>query len=252
MIKEYFSHDYDSCNDPQLAAMVGEFKAEGYGIYWRIIELLHKEGGYLAFDMVSFTAISRSIDSDVETVKNLIQKSIDVYKLFFLRNKKFSSKRVLKNLRKREDIKSVRSKAGIASAEKRKTSTHVEHVSTHVEQNPTKQRKGKESKEYIEEGVSAEFLQSMELTTDEVDMVKQYLSLTKKVDLPAEQVQTLFAVFKKKRASRSSYKYDSEVFPHFMETLKFEKFDHAAHNRSSSPIVKLGTSEARIKRAKEW
>lgn len=144
--KEYFSHDIDSSNDPALSAMIGEFKDKGYGIYWRTVEMLHKEGGFLSLNPVTFAAIARSIESDANIVKNVIEKSISDYKLFFSRNEKFFSKRVLKNLKKRRDEKLSKSKAGKASAEKRWGVTRVEQKLTGVQQIVTKERKVKESK----------------------------------------------------------------------------------------------------------
>jgi len=37
----YFSHDYEPTSDPKIAALLGEFGAVGYGIFWRIVEMLH-------------------------------------------------------------------------------------------------------------------------------------------------------------------------------------------------------------------
>ena len=113
--------------------------------------MLHKEGGMLPLTMVTFTAVSRSIEADPEVVKSLVERGINFYKLFFFRKGKFGSRRVLENIRKRLALKTVKIKAGLASAEKRKKSTPVEHVLNTIEHNSTKERKGKEIKEKKEE-----------------------------------------------------------------------------------------------------
>ena len=45
MAKEtfYFSHDYSCINDPKIQALIGKHGAKGYGIFWRIVEMLHED-----------------------------------------------------------------------------------------------------------------------------------------------------------------------------------------------------------------
>jgi sarcosine oxidase delta subunit len=144
--KEYFSHDFDSVNDLKLSAMVGEFHSAGYGIYWRTVEMMHKEGGHLAFNDITFSSIARSLSENPELVKNVITRSTEYYKLFFLKSEKIKSNRVLKNLKIRKDTISAKIKAGKASAEARALQRVGNSNSTRVEQNPTKKSKVKKSK----------------------------------------------------------------------------------------------------------
>jgi uncharacterized protein YdaU (DUF1376 family) len=146
----YFQHDYEPLSDPKLSALVGEFGALGYGLYWRIVEMLHSDTNHvLQHKKYIYTALAKQMLTSVEQVENLLNFAIDVCELFESDGNKFWSKRVQRNIEKRTEIIEKRSKAGKISAEKRKKATHDEHMLTHVQHNSTKESKGKEIKENI-------------------------------------------------------------------------------------------------------
>lgn len=124
MAKEsyYFSHDYNARNDRKIAALVCEYRSSGYGIFWGTCEMMHEEGGTLEFDDITFYAIAKDLNEDFELVKNVIDKCISKYKLFFVENEKVLSERVKRNLFKRHNISEVRSKAGKEGAIAKQTS----------------------------------------------------------------------------------------------------------------------------------
>lgn len=144
MAKEtyYFSHDYDPLSDPKLLALVGEHGAAGYGIYWRIVEMLHSDDDHkLEHERYIYAAIAKQMSTSREEVESIISYSIEVCKLFVSDGSYFWSERVFRNMDKREEIRDKRRKAGLASAEARKgpttqqeiafdqqVSTPVEHV----------------------------------------------------------------------------------------------------------------------------
>lgn len=147
MAQEYFSHDYNSRNDRKMVAFLKAHKAKGLGVYWTIIEMLHEEGGYLPMDIITYTSIGAPIGCTSEFVKKVVEDCISKFKLLVSEEGKFTSDRVKKNLNKRQEIRELKVKAGKASAAaKQQDSTHVQHVSTDVQQNPTNKRKGKEKK----------------------------------------------------------------------------------------------------------
>jgi hypothetical protein len=39
----YFSHDFEPTSDPKIQALISEYGGLGYGIWWRIIEMLHSD-----------------------------------------------------------------------------------------------------------------------------------------------------------------------------------------------------------------
>lgn len=143
----YFQHDYNPTSDPKVQALIGECGAVGYGIYWRIVEMLHEDELHkLQCKKFIYIALAKQMLTSVEQVEAIIKSCIEIYELFKSDNDFFWSERVMRNINKRTELSNKRSKAGKMSAESRKNSTSVEQMPTSVEQNPTKERKGKEIK----------------------------------------------------------------------------------------------------------
>lgn len=138
----YFSHDYEPTSDPKIQALIKDFEWSGYGLFWRIIEMLHSDELH-KLPKKKFIFISLSSNSTtVEQVMNIVEHCITEYELFSTDGDFFWSDRVLRNIDKRNLSFENKSKAGKASAESRKN----QQRSTGDEQKPTKERKGKESK----------------------------------------------------------------------------------------------------------
>jgi len=143
----YFQHDYNPTSDPKVQALIGECGAVGYGIYWRIVEMLHEDELHkLQCKKYIYLALAKQMLTSVEQVESIIKNCIDTYELFKTDGDFFWSERVMRNIDKRTELSNKRSKAGKMSAEMRKKSTCVEQLPTSVEQNPTKESKGKEIK----------------------------------------------------------------------------------------------------------
>jgi hypothetical protein len=149
----YFQHDFSPLDDPKLLALVGECGAAGYGIYWRIVEMLHSEDEHkLRHEKYIMLALAKQMGTSVEQIEQVLNTAINVCKLFDSDGEFFWSERVFRNVGKMEALAEKRRKAGIASAKARKTGktgTGVEHVLTSVQQNPTKENKIKENKRNI-------------------------------------------------------------------------------------------------------
>ena len=145
----YFSHDYSTTNDPKIQALLGKFGSKGYGIYWRVVEILHEEQDHkLYLKPYMFEAIASTFKEDVELINSIIDYSVDVCELFIREENYLYSERVLENISKRDKIKEARSFAGKKSAQLRakQIATNVDQNSTPVDQDPTKEKKGKEKK----------------------------------------------------------------------------------------------------------
>lgn len=157
----YFSHDYEPTSDLKIGAMLTEYGAVGYGLFWRLVEILHSEQSHkIPHKKYVFLTLAKQMLTDVEQIKAFVKSCIEVYELFESDGEYFWSNRVLRNIEKRNEIKEKRANAGKASAEKRKeakeatlqvtdvqqNSTSVEHNLTHDEQISTQSNKGKESK----------------------------------------------------------------------------------------------------------
>ena len=122
MIKDtfYFAHDYEPTSDPKIQALIGEHGGLGYGIYWRLVEMLHSCNTHkLCFKKYIISSIAKQMLTTVEQVNEIINSCID-YELFIKEQDFFYSQRVFFNIEKRNEIRNNNSKAGIASAEKRR------------------------------------------------------------------------------------------------------------------------------------
>lgn len=158
MAKEtyYFSHDYNARNDRKIAALVKDYKSAGYGIFWAACEMMHEEGGELEIDDITYAAIAKDLNEDVEFIKTVIEKCISAYKLFIINGVKLCSERVERNFSKRSDISDKRRKAAFA----RHSHANGQQTEANAMQNGAnkgKERKGnKRKKERIGVNFSAD------------------------------------------------------------------------------------------------
>ena len=136
----YFSHDSNARNDEKLLAVRMRFGAEGYGIYFMIIERLRDESDNMSIKDYNILAFDFRVSAD--KVKSVIED----FELFeFTDDKKyFYSQRMLNNMK----IKNQKSEKARLSAEKRwnKSESNALAMRTHCEGNAIKESKGKESK----------------------------------------------------------------------------------------------------------
>jgi len=158
----YFAHDFEASNDPKIMALLSEFGATGYGIWWRVVEMLHSEQDHKIlkkpFVMI---ALAKQLQVEKPLIEKLLTYACEVCELLQEDETSYWSERVLRNIEKRDEKKNKRTqaavRAGKASAQKRlnANSTHqsdneqeVNARSTDVEQPLSKsnQRKGKEIK----------------------------------------------------------------------------------------------------------
>lgn len=144
----YFPHDYNARNDRKVAALIQKHKSAGYGVFWITCEMMHEEDGSIEFDEITFGAIAKDANEDVNFVKSVITDCVTEFKLYKREDDIVVSGRVSRNLEHRREISRSRSNAG-------KRSASVRQMSTSVEQNPTK--KGKERKEIKEKNRAINF-----------------------------------------------------------------------------------------------
>lgn len=154
----YFPHDYDAASDPKMQALIGKYGGLGYGIYWRVVEMLHASSEHrLCRKPYLYSAIAKQMLVSDEQMLEIITYAVDFCELFETDGETFWSNRVNKNFERRAEISEKRSFAGkmsaVAKANAKQISTNVEQISTSVEQistsvqqNSTNTNKGKEKK----------------------------------------------------------------------------------------------------------
>ncbi len=136
----YFQHDYEPTSDPKIQALIGEHGAFGYGIFWRIVEMLHSNSDHtLPMKTYIFIAIAKQMLASDDDIKKIVMDCIDRYELFESDKLKFWSNRVFANLEKRKKISEVRSLAGHKGAIARREKAIAK-------QNIAKERKEKKRK----------------------------------------------------------------------------------------------------------
>jgi hypothetical protein len=148
----YFPHDFEAISDPKIQFIISQYGGVAYGIWWRIVEMLHQtENNKLPHKFYIYFAIGNQLKIDEKTVEDFINSCLLV-ELLQSDSVDFWSDRVLKNVGKMADIKNKRSEAGKKSAENRSNNqtvatsvqqnlTSVEQMLTSVQQNPTKENK---------------------------------------------------------------------------------------------------------------
>lgn len=137
----YFSHDYNARSDEKIIKLLKDQGWEAYGLYWAIIEKLHESGGWLDLD---YDSIAYDMRTDSERIAKVIREP-----LFKIIDKKFTTDRVLLNLKQRKSKSEIGKKSAQARWNKRDTN-NANAMQTQCEPNAIKERKGKERK-YISE-----------------------------------------------------------------------------------------------------
>lgn len=121
-ITGWFPHDIDSTDDINIQRIIHQYGAEGYGIWWRVVEILHKHGGSLDFNSLVFLVdrslgIGRYVDeedlNDIRTLTShfIIRKMVEIG-LLSDGDGTITSDRIMRNLEHRQGISEKRSQAG--------------------------------------------------------------------------------------------------------------------------------------------
>ena len=106
--KHWFKHDFYTCNDNKMQKLNFKYPVVGYGIFFKVIELLYQNDGKMEYDL---DFISFNVNYDKKTVDSILKD----FGLFTIEDEVLSNKRVL------ESIKEIteKSEKARASANKR-------------------------------------------------------------------------------------------------------------------------------------
>jgi hypothetical protein len=117
MAKEafYFSHDCNARNDEKLIAVRMRFGAEGYGVYFMILERLMESTNYIHvkdYNTISF---------DLRVNNSIVKEIIEDFGLFVFTEdgKSFYSESFIRRMKPLDNIREQRRLAGKKSAKKR-------------------------------------------------------------------------------------------------------------------------------------
>jgi len=150
MAKEtfYFRHDYNARNDDKILELRSKFGAEGYGIFWMIIETMaENENGGAKAGLIGGLSLGYGVAKDL--LINVFNYCIELG-LFYEESGYYYSKRLLTH----KEFRKVLSENGAAGAAKRWGGYKGGYIPPNA-----KERKGKEIKAISldEENFSAVF-----------------------------------------------------------------------------------------------
>ena len=109
----YFSHDSNARNSKKMLRLRQKLGAEGYGIYWMLVERLRDEESLSSdrdYEMLSF---------DLRVDAELIREVIEDFGLFDLTDDSFSSHGLDERMQYAEEVSAMRSAAGKEGARRR-------------------------------------------------------------------------------------------------------------------------------------
>lgn len=249
----WFSHDYNARNDRKIAALVREYKAAGYGIYWCTAEMLHEENGKLEFDDLTFGAIAKDLNEEPEFIKDVLEKCISKFKLFTVVDNNLTANRVIKNLETKEDNRQTKSEAGrlggLKSAETRQIKAETKQIEALLQSNEALVEANEAYREdnidntipisndnsiinnNIKEIAKKKFPQfpteediGLELPILLISKIKEYYKINKNLIKTEGQIKSEFEFFKiRVFTGKKPYQNEAEVYAHFMNTIKNER-----------------------------
>jgi len=144
----YFSHDYNSRNDPKMLNLRMKEGMEGVGIYWCVVELLYEEGGY------AMLSDCERIAFDLRVKLDRVRRVIINYELFRNDGTKFWSESCLRRIDLRKEKSGKARESALEGWKRRRIDANALHPES--EGNAIKERKGKKRKEKEKKGNSAD------------------------------------------------------------------------------------------------
>ena len=90
--KHWFKHDFYTCNDHKMQKLDFKYPVVGYGIFFKVIELLYQNNGKLEYDL-DFISFAISYDKDV------INSVLNDFDLFTIQDEVLYNNRVLESIK---------------------------------------------------------------------------------------------------------------------------------------------------------
>jgi hypothetical protein len=244
----YFSHDYDPTGDPKIQAMIGEYGAAGYGLFWRIVEMMHSaENHQLPKKQYLFLAIAKQMLTNAEQVIKFIDDCINCFELFVDDGVNFWSNRVIRNIDKRNSISVKRSTAG-------KEGAIAKQVQAIAKQNEANKRK-RNKKEIKEIKINNPFSVDISSLWEEWKKYKkdEHSECYKAIATEQTALNKLFTI------SNGDFNTAQKIINQSVSNQwkgLFNLNDHGQQSTTNGSLFarqeKPGTSAARIQALKEW
>jgi hypothetical protein len=178
----YFSHDSNASNDPKIMAMINVYGMEGYGRWWRLVEMLREQSEYrLKLCKWQTHAFAMAWQCDANAADDFVTDCIDNFELLQTDGEHIWSNSLLRRMEIREETRQKRSAAGQKGAEKRwqndKPIANAKQTHSTAIAKDSKERKGKEteSKGNKDDSPPHVKIQHLTISTDEhTKLVDEY------------------------------------------------------------------------------
>ncbi len=143
----YFSHDLHARHDPKVSALISKYGAEGYGVYWCIVEVLHEQGGKLEKFPNMFQGLAHDLKQNEATLQAIVKDMVNGLHLLKEDETTIWSDRVLLNIEAQEAIHTQRVEAGrVGGIMSGKIRSAASSKTKQNEANEAKEKKRKEKK----------------------------------------------------------------------------------------------------------
>lgn len=197
--QEYFSHDYNSRQDPKIKRLLRKHGMYGYGVFWSLVELLYINSNQYECDI---ELLAYDFNCDAEILRSVVYD----FELFVLDDNIISSLSIQKRLDLREESSQQARDAAKKRWEKYRESMREQSDSNATalppqsDSNAIKGNKSKENEIIKDIPPSAEFLSFqrwVERNASNVSKMKepltetQYLKLMEDFDMPFIQQMLL-------------------------------------------------------------
>ena len=91
VIKHWFKHDFYSSNNNKIVKLDYKYPVVGYGVYFKIIEMLYQNDGLVEYDL---DFLSHALNYDREVIESVLNK----FNLFNIEDGYILSERVTEGL----------------------------------------------------------------------------------------------------------------------------------------------------------
>lgn len=253
--KFWFKHDYEPTGDPKIQALVADYGGFGYGVYWRIVEMLHSDAAHkLPLKQYIFIAIAKQMEANAkqnkaniklpeilpEQIHALLSECINVYELFHSDGTFFWSNRVFRNIDDKNTISVKRAESGSKGGKAKNDKANAKQSLA---------RRGEERREeYNNLNIIAESVPPPPphvffpkatayngLPTHHCENVIRLVKVVKKIDVEKDDVDTLWEVFKNQHLTgEKPYHDDNDVYRHFINWAKGHAFKKGAKPRKGN------------------
>lgn len=105
--KHWFKHDFYTCNDSKMQKLDYRYPVVGYGIFFKVVEMLYQNNGKIDYDL-DFISFSLNYEKEV------IRAVLNDFNLFVIEDEVLSNNRALNS------IKEITEKSEKASASAKK------------------------------------------------------------------------------------------------------------------------------------